>query len=183
MGVEKLEEGQRRAAQEKRVDQTERSSIGAARGDRQRNVFSLGQGSCGNPGNEAADKLAVAGARREYVRRYGELEEKERGPRCTLREAPFGWKVVRHPDGTETLEPNPQEVNNYEKRQKKAAEKIEVEQIKVFKSKRRRGGSAAQRMAIKAARAAEAAKAAEAADACLAEMGPDPTSDVAAQIA
>lgn len=100
-----------------------------------------------------------------------------------MREAPFGWKVVRHPDGTETFEPNPQEVNNYEKWQKKAAEKIEVEQIKVFKSKRRRGGSAAQRMAIKAARAAEAAKAAEAADACLAEMGPDPTSDVAAQIA
>lgn len=75
-------------------------------------------------------------------------------------------------------------MNNYTKKQKKAAEKREAERIKVFKSRRRRGGSAAQRMAIKAARAAEAAKAtkaAEAADAWLAEMDPDPTSDVAAQ--
>lgn len=99
-----------------------------------------------------------------------------------MREAPFGWKVVRHPDGTETLEPNPQDANNYEKRQK-AARKREAERIKVSKFKRRRGGSAAQRMAIRTARAAEAAKAAEAADAFLAEMDSDPTSDVAAQSA
>ena len=97
--------------------------------------------------------------RREYVRLYGEPEEKrpqKKDSQFIRPGVPFGYRVIKVLDGQEELERDQEQIDMYIQEDKTRAEARKNNRKNTSANRRGRGRSAAQRVAAKARKASQA---------------------------